>query len=351
MDSTLAKVLGACELLYQTGTPDEFSARLLKAIKVALPSHSYSWQMADTRDARVISACFEDDRGPVDLGAILPAYLHYIREHPVLVAHFAQGGVSPIVARSDLLGDTLWRRTNFHNLVLAPYGIGDQLALTVRSSNTLACLCLNLDVPVSDTSRRVLHLLAPHITSAMRATLLWSSAQSGERRHGRVVLSPAGKVQEMPVEARALLLAHFPHCGTTRGGGLPPSIRTWVDTSTHSLWSRDRIGAPANLTVRTERGALGLTLLTEYHTRRHVILLTEMHDAQASGVACLTRREREVWRWIAQGKRNDEIAAILNTRPSTVKSQVESILRKLHVENRGAAAAIWHRTEQVRPES
>lgn len=53
----------------------------------------------------------------------------------------------------------------------------------------------------------------------------------------------------------------------------------------------------------------------------------------------LTRREREILDWIAQGKRNGEIATILGIAPKTVSKHVEHILAKLHVETRTAAAA------------
>jgi DNA-binding NarL/FixJ family response regulator len=55
----------------------------------------------------------------------------------------------------------------------------------------------------------------------------------------------------------------------------------------------------------------------------------------------LTSRELEVLRWVAQGKRNREIAAIMNISPRTIQKHVQSILAKLCVETRGAAAAVW----------
>jgi DNA-binding NarL/FixJ family response regulator len=58
-------------------------------------------------------------------------------------------------------------------------------------------------------------------------------------------------------------------------------------------------------------------------------------------VAKLTGRELEVLRWLAQGKRNREIAAIMNISPRTIQKHVQSILVKLCVETRGAAAAVW----------
>jgi len=55
----------------------------------------------------------------------------------------------------------------------------------------------------------------------------------------------------------------------------------------------------------------------------------------------LTSRELEVLRWVAQGKRNREIAAIMSISPRTIQKHVQSILAKLCVETRGAAGAVW----------
>jgi DNA-binding CsgD family transcriptional regulator len=55
----------------------------------------------------------------------------------------------------------------------------------------------------------------------------------------------------------------------------------------------------------------------------------------------LTSREKEVLRWVASGKRNREIAIILGISARTVQKHVGSILNKLSVETRGAAAAAW----------
>jgi transcriptional regulator EpsA len=48
----------------------------------------------------------------------------------------------------------------------------------------------------------------------------------------------------------------------------------------------------------------------------------------------LTRREREILRWVHVGKSNYEIGAILGISPLTVKNHVQHILRKLNVHNR-----------------
>lgn len=56
----------------------------------------------------------------------------------------------------------------------------------------------------------------------------------------------------------------------------------------------------------------------------------------------LTPREREVLRYLAEGKSNPEIAAILGSRWKTVSKHAENIYRKLNVENRTTAAMRAH---------
>jgi DNA-binding CsgD family transcriptional regulator len=52
----------------------------------------------------------------------------------------------------------------------------------------------------------------------------------------------------------------------------------------------------------------------------------------------LTPREREVLDWVAAGKTNRDIAAILGASPRTVEKHLERIYEKLGVETRTAAA-------------
>ncbi len=53
----------------------------------------------------------------------------------------------------------------------------------------------------------------------------------------------------------------------------------------------------------------------------------------------LSRRECEVFSWMSEGKRDAEIAVILNISPRTVNHHVRAILRKLGAETRTAATA------------
>lgn len=55
----------------------------------------------------------------------------------------------------------------------------------------------------------------------------------------------------------------------------------------------------------------------------------------------LTRREREIWRRIAGGEKNHEIAAHLGISPHTVHWHIHAVYRKINVATRGEAEALW----------
>jgi DNA-binding NarL/FixJ family response regulator len=57
-----------------------------------------------------------------------------------------------------------------------------------------------------------------------------------------------------------------------------------------------------------------------------------------SEIANLTTREIEVLKWVTEGKRDSEIATVLGVSVRTINKHVQSILSKLNVETRTAAA-------------
>jgi len=61
---------------------------------------------------------------------------------------------------------------------------------------------------------------------------------------------------------------------------------------------------------------------------------------QSSDQAGLTRREKEIFKFIATGKTNEEIANKLNISTLTVKTHVSNIYRKINVPNR-IQAIFW----------
>lgn len=62
----------------------------------------------------------------------------------------------------------------------------------------------------------------------------------------------------------------------------------------------------------------------------------------------MTRRELDVMRFLARGRSNAEISKELSVSESTVKSHVQSLLSKLHLRNRVAAAIYAYETGLIR---
>ena len=82
------------------------------------------------------------------------------------------------------------------------------------------------------------------------------------------------------------------------------------------------------------------TLLELLVPHMHVALVRACAGAaEALTKTVLSTREREVLRWLREGKTNWEIAQILGTSENTVKHQVRSLLVKLRVNNRAQAVA------------
>jgi DNA-binding CsgD family transcriptional regulator len=88
-----------------------------------------------------------------------------------------------------------------------------------------------------------------------------------------------------------------------------------------------------------ERSRDLLTLLRPY-----LALIIERNElrnrlSEQPDTAGLTPREAEVLDWVAQGKQNKEIAALLQTSPHTIRTQLQVIYEKLGVHTRTAAVA------------
>ncbi|MBB5352337.1 DNA-binding CsgD family transcriptional regulator [Haloferula luteola] len=72
-----------------------------------------------------------------------------------------------------------------------------------------------------------------------------------------------------------------------------------------------------------------------------ILLVHFPKDASVCGdealSAVLTRRQKEIMGWIAEGKTSAEVAIILNISPRTVEKHLEAVFQRLGVENRIAA--------------
>ena len=215
-------------------------------------------------------------------------------------------------------------------LLANPEGISVGVALNRRRGN------------FSETDRQMLNRLRPHIAQAYAGLM--------ELADGAALLSKLRLSMEDSSEG-ALLVSH-------RDVVLHVSSRTALWLGAYLGW-QPPAPLPASLTrwITAQRGsAKSEPFLREGEGRRlHARLVdrTEQHfstiifteeivalDPQACASLGLTPTEAKVLGWLAQGKSNREIAIICRASEETVKKHTRSILSKLKVDNRTAAALL-----------
>jgi DNA-binding CsgD family transcriptional regulator len=162
----------------------------------------------------------------------------------------------------------------------------------------------------------------------------------GAERHGLeraadtvdlgIVLVRRGRAAYVSPRAREQLSRHFPPA-TMRHGTLPDTVVEWLAS-----------GPAAGEPLRVERDGSEIEIGLLPHPDGRLLTMREWvthvlpHALEPLG---LTRRQAEVLAWLAQGKTNADIAAILAISPSTVARHVEAIFATLGVRTRTAAAA------------
>ncbi len=169
------------------------------------------------------------------------------------------------------------------------------------------------------------HLANARAARSARAALDTSGASL-------VAVDGAGALLWSTPGAAALLDAAWPG-----DGGVP------ADLGGRLLASRTA-SEPLHAAAADERTALIFARLGAAGAGE-VLFRVSLHDGRPDAEVLqdrfpLTAREAEVLLWIARGKSNRDIAAILDLAPRTVNKHLETIFAKLGVENRASAAVL-----------
>ena len=194
--------------------------------------------------------------------------------------------------------------------------------------------------------------------------------------HGMLICG-LGQISEQGIRIDRMLAWNFPKgyveaIRRDHAGVMSPIMRQWCREFRPQLFEPGRMPVdPAWLTLFEQRGLANIAahgmrdvssnmasyfnfsrvpgplgprtayLLELLVPHLHVALLRAFAGAAEAPTAkaALSTREREVLRWLRDGKTNWEIAQILGTSANTVKHQVRSLLVKLRVNNRAQAVA------------
>jgi DNA-binding CsgD family transcriptional regulator len=272
---------------------------------------------------------FEVDRvrrrnlNPLD-GELVEHWWEVSHQHPICT-YVEESGDFRTLKVSDFLTRTQLHRLELYDHSFRPFGCEYWMMLPLRSPpwHERGFNLLRARRDFSERDRTILDLLAPHLLRLIgnvelrrRLRIALAALDAGDVDHGVVLLDPNVRVDHATPHARSLLAKYFP---ATRAA-LPEAVTEWLADSTQSL-------------VR-KRGTHRLVI-----DRIGQSLLAREEPIELAKVATLTPREQQVLEWVAQGKTNSQIAAILVTAPTTVRKHLENIYAKLGVHTRTAAAA------------
>jgi DNA-binding CsgD family transcriptional regulator len=274
----------------------------------------------------------------------------YAMEHPG-VRFLASGGRAPVLRISDFITDRQFRETGLYREIFRHFGGEQQMTLMVAIPGEQWAFVLFRDRAFTDDEVHLLTQFEPHVAQALAAAKGlkggaaavdgWSAGAQG-----LIVLDIEGRPHHANEAAGRLLVKYFGVAGASAGGTgrLPEDLARWVGVSVRMLRALGLTSVPGrNLVVPAVAGVLEANLVIDMVTGAPFLQLRERAAGFDYGGLIrvgLTKRECEVLFWVAQGKRDAEIAVVLGAATKTVGKHVENILDKLGVETRTAAVRV-----------
>jgi DNA-binding CsgD family transcriptional regulator len=325
------QVLDCIQELHRCRSLVAFPQHALQALALLIPSNLSAFNEVNLARGRMVSIT---DHPIPDLDQLIVNWERHRDQHP-LVRYVLETGDGQAVKFSDFLSEAEYHRLELYRSFYRVIQAEDQICITVRSDEgVLIAIAFNRARRGFTESDRVkLNLVRPHVLQAYaNAEELAGHREEKddlqtalrETGHGLIALDARGQVAHATPGAPECLTRFFPDA--TALDVVPRAIADWLDgdfTTPFTLHD-----SAAKLIVRSPRD-----------TERRLLLLSEERCRPLPSSPRLTPREREVLRWLAEGKSNGAIATILGVASGTVKQHVEHILAKLGVENRTAAAA------------
>lgn len=313
---------------------------MLKTVSALIPNLFCSYNELSPDPSNVVLTCLP----PEWLGRMEPYMADaskHLDEHP-LYNHLLRLPDPAPQSISDYLSEDEWRATGFARTLANKIGAGDALMLQLKTSRTaLIFICVSrADWGFSERDRQVAQLLQSHLSAAYENAIAFTNAQAlalvahpggDPSAAGVVVIDPKGQILHTNESALQLIRKYFK--GDIWGAALPPTVASWL--------SRDgSMGLPVSM-LEEVNGENRLSIRWTQHDNGSRILLLQEQPAPAGedsiSSAGLSPREAEVLHWIAEGKSNPEIGKILSISVRTVEKHVETVYRKLGVENRMGA--------------
>ena len=331
---------GCLHRLYRELDSEKHTRAMLEVLSDVVPADSVALQYADVHT-------------PMDLSAITWPENHSTKEQFSAIARYSNQ--SPFGAYYLATWDARWkmitdfmpledfRKTELHRLALAPLGVNHQVFGVLGMVNGIGyAIAINRQHHAfTEREREMLNVIQPHlVTSFMNAATHTRAQNSLSQVKAAMETAPGaygyfnreGQVVWLQERAQAWLKEFFKNEAWAQGS-VPHSIHQLLkksDESQNAPQQMEIMSATERLIICLGGSALGGWVMRLERTPK-------TPPSYFRPLPQLSERKNEVLRWMVEGKRNAEIATILNLSPRTVENHVQEILKDLLVENRATA--------------
>ncbi len=335
--------------LHKQTEPVALVHHLLSGLHTFIPTQYNSWKEINLHNGQTrITGLFSPDNRQA--ATLLPVFQRHVAEHPVCNHWRRSGHYAGAFSWSDVASRSDIERLPLYSEFYRPLGIQHQMMIALESKPShLIYLALNRShAPFTEQERQLLGFLQPHVTQALhhlqelyrlRSTLTSFETLVNTLNQGVLCLSAHNRIKWASARARDYLRRYCDHPPT--GTQLPEALLAWITTPKATTGTPRLLPGP--LSIHSRAGQLTARLLAEKQERYIFLEETPAQPMfEAFKQAGLTEREAEVLGWVAQGKSNDETAAILKVCSQTIKKHLERIYSGLGVTNRTEAALKAH---------
>lgn len=318
-------------------------AATVSGIYSAQTTQEYSRIVGDALDRRFSLLGFACE----EVGPAASLYIpHRLRMAVALpkdwFAHFHDNPFTPLIGAesgrallhmSHDVPRNAWQRTDHFNGIARPMGWNDQLMILAQNRGTLVAAGMYRDAVFTACERALVELLQPHLVAGWQRV---RQPQAGVSAVEPLRIELGGDLRPVALTAgqQRVLAEYFP--GWREPARLPEALRRWVADAIARLRGLPPPLPLHALRVNGPRGQLFVRCYPHTLGAGATLAIVEL-PRTAPSASALTSREREVLQWVALGKRDAEIAVVLDIAPATVSKHVEHVFAKLGVRSRTEA--------------
>jgi len=328
--------------------PVALVSHLLSGLQTLIPTAYNSWKEITLQGHQQVTGVLSPHHSTA--ASLLPVFQRHVGEHPICNYWRRSGTHNGAMSWSDVT-----RRSEFESLALyeefyRPLGIHHQLmvALEARPSHLISVALNRNRAPFTEQERQLLTELQPHVSQAfqqlrelhrLRSILASCETLVNNVNQGVLCLSAHNQIGWASSRARSFLQRYWRSAPGT--ACLPDTLLAWLLKNLNAAGTGGAVRGPLIIQSRTSRLVVRLLVgkKERYLFFEEVALQSAFEEFKPFG---LTDREAEVLGWVAQGKSNDDTAALLTVCSQTVKKHLERMYSALGVTNRTEAALKAH---------